>query len=148
MISRSRHYIPRPAGHPSQEGNTAQDYMKKILWYNPKLKQLSKELRKQGILSEVILWDFLKNKKMRGFGFNRQKPIDEYIVDFYCAELDLVIEIDGISHGAKIAYDEYRDHKLKSLGLSVLHFDDYQVKKDVDSVLMAIDWWIVENMAK
>jgi very-short-patch-repair endonuclease len=85
---------------------------------------------------------------MRGFAFNRQKPIDEYIVDFYCSELNLVIEIDGISHGAKIAYDEYRDYKLKSLGLSVLHFDDVVVKKDVDSVLRAIDWWIEKNMAK
>ncbi len=66
---------------------------RKIIPYNPKLKELAKKLRKQGILSEVLLWNELKQKKL-GYDFHRQKPIDEYIVDFYCEVLDLVIEID------------------------------------------------------
>nr|CBX29982.1 Uncharacterized protein HI0925 [uncultured Desulfobacterium sp.] len=66
--------------------------------YNPKLKALSRKLRKQGVLSEVLLWEQLKGKKMKGFQFMRQKPVGNYIVDFYCSKLKLVIEIDGESH--------------------------------------------------
>ena len=117
--------------------------MKKILSYNPKLKEVAKKLRKQGILSEVILWNFLKRKQLRGFDFHRQKPIDNYIVDFYCPELDLVIEIDGVSHGYKVEDDKIREQKLKSLGLNILHFSDSAVKKDIDSVLRGIDGWIM-----
>lgn len=116
--------------------------MRKVLPYNPRLKELAKQLRKQGILSEVILWGYLKNKQMRGFDFHRQKPIGEYIVDFYAPDLNLVIEIDGFSHGFKINYDETREKKLKSFGLSVLHFSDHVVKKDIDAVLKTIGGWI------
>ena len=66
--------------------------------YNPKLKALSRELRKQGVLSEVLLWAHLNGRKMKGYQFTRQKPIGNYIVDFYCSKLKLVIEIDGESH--------------------------------------------------
>ena len=119
--------------------------MHKILPYNPKLKELAKKLRQQGILSEVILWNFLKNKQMRGFDWHRQKPIDEYIVDFYSPTLNLVIEIDGSSHGDKIVYDERRQKKLESFGLSVLHFSDSIIKRDIDSVLRTIDGWIKDT---
>ena len=63
----------------------------KIL-YNPGLKQRARELRNQGILSEVLLWNQLKGRKIYGYQFMRQKPIGEYIVDFYCSKLKLVIE--------------------------------------------------------
>ena len=52
--------------------------------YNPVLKQRARELRKQGVLSEALLWNQLKGRKLRGYQFMRQKPIGEYIVDFYC----------------------------------------------------------------
>jgi len=119
--------------------------MKKILPYNPKLKEAAKKLRRQGILSEVILWNFLKRKQLRGFDFHRQKPIDNYIVDFYCPDLNLVIEIDGTTHGYKVEYDQVRESRLKSLGLTVLHFNDSTVKRDVDAVLRGIDGWIMET---
>ncbi|MEW6618406.1 MAG: DUF559 domain-containing protein, partial [bacterium] len=61
--------------------------------YNPKLKTYARELRKQGVLSEVLLWKYLRSRKMNGYQFMRQKPIGEYIVDFYCSKLKLVIEI-------------------------------------------------------
>ena len=74
--------------------------------YNPELKQRARDLRKQGVLSEVLLWNQLKGRKLRGYQFMRQKPIGAYIVDFYCSKLRLVIEIDGESHSGKFDYDE------------------------------------------
>ncbi len=74
----------------------------------------------------------------------RQKPIDDYIVDFFCSKLKLVIEIDGISHNDKSEIDRIRCQKLKSLGLSILRFYDWDVKKDIYAVVKAIELWIEE----
>lgn len=112
--------------------------------YNPKLKPLARELRKNSTLSEVILWNQLKARKIDGYQFMRQKPIDEYIVDFYCNKLNLVIEIDGDSHSRKAEEDQIRQRKLESLGLSFLRFYDSDVKKNLDGVLTVIRNWIRE----
>lgn len=109
-----------------------------IINYNPKLKQLAKNLRKNSTLSEVLLWNYLKNKRMKGYDWHRQKPIDNYIADFYCPALKLVIEIDGASHGGKEKYDEIRIKKLESLGLHVLIFDDMEIKNNIGDVLTEI----------
>ncbi len=79
------------------------------IYYNPKVKKLARELRNDSTLSEVLLWNQLKARKMRGYQFMRQKPIGEYIVDFFCSKLKLVIEIDGESH-----VDKYEQDKLDS----------------------------------
>lgn len=71
---------------------------RKIIPYDPKLKMLVRKLRNNSTLSEVLLWLELKGKQMKGYDFHRQKPIDNYIVDFFCHELMLAIEIGGISH--------------------------------------------------
>ena len=60
------------------------------IYYKPRLKTFSRELRKKGTLSEVLLWDILKGKKIKGYQFMRQKPIGDYIVDFFCSKLKLV----------------------------------------------------------
>ncbi len=78
------------------------------IYYNQKLKFLSRELRKKSTLSEVLLWNKLKARKIKGYQFMRQKPINNYIVDFYCSKLKLVIEIDGISHNDKSEKDRKR----------------------------------------
>jgi len=70
----------------------------KIVPYNPELKSLAKELRRNMTLSEVLLWNELRKKQMLGFDFDRQRPIYNFIVDFYCKELSLAIEIDGDTH--------------------------------------------------
>ena len=114
------------------------------IYYNPKLKELSKELRKDGNLSEVLLWEQLKARKMKGYQFMRQKPISNYIVDFYCSKLRLVIEIDGKSHDQKLDKDELRQKKLESLGLSLLRFYDQDVRNNLDGVIKAIGLWIEE----
>ncbi len=110
--------------------------------YNPKLKQLSRELRNNSTLSEVLLWNQLKGRKMKGYQFMRQKPIDNYIVDFFCSKLRLIIEIDGDSHIDKREEDEMRQRRLEGLGLTVLRFSDVEVKRQMDGVLRAIESWI------
>ena len=72
----------------------------------------------------------------------RQKPIDDYIVDFFCSRLGLVIEIDGESHSSRWRADQSRQRKLESLGLSVLRFYDSDVKNNLSGVLMSIEQWI------
>ncbi len=114
----------------------------KIIPYNPNLKKYARHLRNNSTLSEVLLWDAIKSGKMRGYGFNRQKPLDQYIVDFYCKELNLVIEIDGFSHDFKIESDRRRQEKLESFGLTILRFEDIAVKKDLGNVLFVIENWI------
>ena len=119
-----------------------------MLYYDPKLKQLSKELRRRSTLAEVLLWNQLKGSRMLGFGFLRQKPIHKYIVDFYCPRLKLVIEIDGDSHREKYESDQNREKELKSLGLYVLRFADRDVKQDMSNVLWSIQSWIEQGLKK
>ena len=116
----------------------------KIIPYNPKLKQLARILRNNSTMSEVLLWQYLKNKQMRGYDFDRQKPIDNYIVDFFCNELMLAIEIDGSSHNFDESYqqDLTRQNILEDLGVSFLRFNDIDIKKDIGNVIRAIDGWI------
>ncbi len=120
---------------------------RKIIPYNPKLKELAKKLRQNMTLSEVLLWQELKGKQMLGYDFDRQRPIDEYIVDFYCKDLFLAIEIDGITHTYEGAFekDQIRQLRLESLGVHFLRFDDLDVKRNMNWVLNTIHEWILEN---
>jgi very-short-patch-repair endonuclease len=118
----------------------------KIIPYNPKLREYAKELRKNSTLSEVLLWKEIKGKRL-GAEFHRQVPIDEYIVDFYCHELKLAIEIDGCSHDAKYKYDIHRQKKLEKFGITFIRFDDLEVKKDITNVLRALEI-VVEELKK
>ncbi|NIO82493.1 MAG: DUF559 domain-containing protein [Candidatus Aminicenantes bacterium] len=116
-----------------------------ILPYEKHLKELARELRKNSTLSEVLLWDCLKRKQMMGYDFHRQKPLDRYIVDFFCNEFMLAIEIDGDSHDNKEEEDEYRQKRLEALGVQFLRFSDKQVENNLDGVLRAIKAWIEER---
>ncbi|MFD2873647.1 endonuclease domain-containing protein [Mucilaginibacter ximonensis] len=91
--------------------------MPKIIPYNPKLKQLARKLRKDMTFGEVLLWSELKENKLLGFDFDRQHCIDNYIVDFYCKDLKLAIEIDGMSHHHEEAFmkDEIRQQILEKV---------------------------------
>ena len=102
-----------------------------MLHYDQKLKERSRELRKNSPLAEVLLWNQLKHHKMLGYQFLRQRPIYEYIVDFYCPKLKLVIEIDGDSHRNKFQSDQTRQRDLERLRLRVLRFQDRDVKHDM-----------------
>jgi very-short-patch-repair endonuclease len=116
-----------------------------IISYNPKLKELAKHLRKNSTLSEVLLWQQIKGKQMMGYSFHRQKPIQEYIVDFFCHELMLAIEIDGITHNEKITYDIQRQQEIELLGIDFLRFDDSDVKRNLAGVLEVIKMWIEKH---
>ncbi len=120
---------------------------RKIIPYNPKLKPLARALRKNMTFAEVLLWNELKQKKMLGYDFDRQRPIDNFIVDFYCKDLMLAIEIDGISHDYEevLARDEKRQKILENLGVRFLRFDDREVRNDMPNVLRTISYWIEKN---
>ncbi|USR91654.1 endonuclease domain-containing protein [Phormidium yuhuli AB48] len=96
---------------------------------------------------EIRLWNHLKRRQMQGFDFDRQRPIDEYIVDFYCKQLMLAIEIDGSSHDSEEAQeqDRYRQARLEALGVRFLRFTNWQVMHETDGVLRAIRQWIRDN---
>jgi very-short-patch-repair endonuclease len=103
--------------------------------YNPKLKERARELRRAGNLSEVLLWNQLKNEQFMCLDFDRQKIVGNYIVDFYCAEKQAVIEVDGSSHDDKADYDAQRDAFLTGLGLQVIHIADSDIKRNLAGVL-------------
>ena len=99
------------------------------------MKERAKAFRKAGNLSEVLLWNQLKKGRLKGLDFDRQKIIGHYIVDFYCAEKNAVIEVDGSSHDDKADYDALRDAFLAGLGLRVIHLLDKDVKQDMAAVI-------------
>ena len=111
-----------------------------IIPYNPKLVPLARKLRNNSTLSEVLLWKRLRNKQLRGYDFDRQKPIGNYIVDFYCAELMLAIEIDGSSHELKPEEDACRQKEIERFGVTVIRFDDSAVKRHMIQVLEELKW--------
>ena len=107
--------------------------------YNRKLNEPAKNLRSNLTDAEDCLWDRLKLKHL-GFVFNRQKPIGEYIADFYCRKAKLIIEVDGGRHFSKdtVDNDRVRDEYMRSLGLTVLRFSNSEVLKNTDRVVATI----------
>jgi len=95
----------------------------------------------------VLLLKQLKGKQMHGFDFDRdrQKPIDNYRVDFFCNERMLAIEIAGDSHDSKEEYDKRRQTKLESFGVRFLRFTDLDVKRNMEGVIGTIASWILRN---
>ena len=113
-----------------------------FLPYNPHLKQFSRDLRKGYQIAEVIMWKCLRAKNW-GYAFRRQYPILNYIADFYCKQLDLVVEIDGNSHFSAEAQerDAERDRQMQAIGLKVIRVDDGEVRKDAERIAN----WIIEQ---
>ena len=109
---------------------------------NKFLRERARNLRKNSTLSEVVFWNAVKNKQINGIDFDRQKVIGNYIVDFYCAQLKLVIEIDGSSHDNKQGYDTTRDEYLRTLGLHVLHVYESDVRYDINGVIQMLHEYI------
>jgi very-short-patch-repair endonuclease len=113
--------------------------------YNKNLKQFSRNLRNHSTRSEIILWKELRAAQL-GYTFNRQKPILNYIVDFFCKPLNLVIEVDGESHlDENVAKrDKIRQSNLEKLGLHFLRFNGFVVFNDLDYVIGTIEKKIAE----
>ena len=114
--------------------------------YNKNLKQPSRDLRNSMTDAEQLLWQRLRRKQILGLQFYRQKPILNFIVDFYCPSVSLVIECDGGQHytAEGLEADRVRDEALAELGLTVLRFDNRQVLTEIDAVVEKI-YCVVEQ---
>ena len=111
----------------------------KLLPYNPKLRERAKELRKAGNLCEVLLWQKLCKGKFKNYDFDRQKIIGNFIVDFYCTNCGVIIEIDGSSHDDKEEYDSERDAFLRGLGLAVIHISAQDILHNLESIMAMLN---------
>jgi len=120
--------------------------MSRFIPYNPKLKALARKLRKDMTFGEVLLWNELKDNKVMGFDFDRQRCIDNFIVDFYCKDLMLAIEIDGMSHNYEEAFekDELRQQKLESFGIVLIRFSESEMKNDMLNTIRTIESAIID----
>ena len=116
----------------------------KFIPYNRNLKEFSRQLRQHSTKGEVLLWNRLKQNQLRELQFNRQKPLGNYIVDFYCKPLDLVIEIDGGSHlFSEVSVNDAKRQKiLEGMGLTLLRFAEQEVRFEMDNVLWEIERWM------
>jgi very-short-patch-repair endonuclease len=106
-----------------------------VLPYNKNLTDRAREHRKNPTTAESKIWnEVLRMRQFANYKFLRQKPIDNYIVDFYCSELRLVIEIDGESHADTVEYDAERTRVLQSLGLTVVRYTNDDVIQNIQGV--------------
>ncbi|WP_420583357.1 endonuclease domain-containing protein [Reichenbachiella sp.] len=123
--------------------------MREIIPYDKKLVPLARKLRNNMTLAEILLWQEIKNKQL-GVRFSRQIPIDHFIVDFYCKDLFLAIEVDGESHyhDDQPTKDKKRQGRLESLGVKFLRFDDIDIKTNIKWVLNEIYYTVNEMTAQ
>ena len=120
--------------------------MNKFYHYNKNLKQHSKQLRSNSTLAEIILWnEILKGRKL-GYQFHRQRPILNYIADFFCKELNLIIETNGATHFYEEVKkkDKEKEENLISHGYSILRLKDTEVVGELEMVKRRIQLWIME----
>jgi very-short-patch-repair endonuclease len=113
--------------------------------FNSLLKNRARALRKAHNLPEVLFWQQVRNKQFYGLDFNRQKIIGNYIVDFYCTRLGLVVEIDGGIHEMQEEYDQRRQKWLEVRGCKVLRFSTDLVKNHIDQVLVELEEFILAH---
>lgn len=107
---------------------------------SPNIFEKATALRKNMTLAELILWKKLKDRKLFKSKFRRQHPVNIFVVDFYCHEYKLAVEIDGEIHLNKEAneYDSERTNNLNKFGIKVLRFSNYQIIFNIDSVIIKI----------
>ncbi len=116
--------------------------------YNKRLQPFANKHRKNMTKAEACLWKYvLKARKMRGYRFRRQRPVLNYIADFMCKELMLVIEVDGFTH--LLNETKHRDQKkqtdLEAVGFTILRFKDEEVLRQIGQVIETVENWIVEK---
>jgi very-short-patch-repair endonuclease len=116
--------------------------------FNPKTSEgKRKGLRRESTIPEKYMWSRLRGKQMHGYKFRRQFGVDRFIIDFYCPELKLAIEIDGKTHLGEKAeqYDIWREKHLDALGIQCIRFSDDEVLKRLDDVTQKI-WKIIDHI--
>jgi len=118
--------------------------------YRQDLKKLARRLRQQMTDAELKLWSRIRRKQICDVQFYRQKPLLDFIVDFYAPSVELVIEVDGGQHFEPEHQDRdnLRDERLEEIGLRVLRFDNIQVLKELDAVVERIHEVVEQSHAR
>ena len=119
----------------------------KIIPYNPKLREFARQLRNNSTLSEVLLWKQIKGKAL-GVKFKRQVPMLEYIVDFYCQEIGLAIEVDWNIHDFRYLEDAQRQQEIEKSGVIFIRFSNEEIKNNMFSVILSLESKIEELKAE
>lgn len=109
------------------------------------LKVYAREMRKKMPDAEQLLWHLLRNRRVAGAKFRRQHPVGRYILDFYCVEKRLAIELDGSQHSEQVDYDQKRDTYLNLQGIHVLRFWNNQMLLETEAVLESIYLNLMKN---
>lgn len=118
------------------------------LYYNKKLKEYARRLRKQATKAEVKLWnEVLRGRQLHGYTFLRQRPVLFFIADFMCKDLMLIIEVDGYTHEWEEQWvlDQKRQKELEELGFSFLRFTDEEILEDIRNVERVIETWVLDH---
>jgi very-short-patch-repair endonuclease len=121
-----------------------------MLYYgNRELVRRARVLRSNMTKAEIILWSSLRSKQINGYKFRRQQPLLDYIVDFYCEDLKLIIEVDGEIHflSEKINYDSKRNNMLKANGYNIIHLSNFEIETEINSTINKIISYISENLS-
>ena len=100
--------------------------------------EVARAYRKDPIRCESLLWQELRNRKLDDRKFRRQRPIGPFIVDFYCEQEQLVVEVDGPIQAVQRAADQERQELLEMTGVQLVRVPDEQVENDIESVLTKI----------
>ena len=117
------------------KGRVREGFESAFLPYNKTLTEHARENRKNPTAAESKIWnEVLRLRQFASYKFLRQKPIDNFIVDFYCSELRLVIEIDGDSHADSVEYDAERTKILEAAGLTVVRYTNDEVLRNIHGV--------------
>ena len=122
------------------------DFMNLIIPYRRHLKDYARELRKQMTLAEQEIWEAIRKQRL-GVEFHRQVPMLDYIVDFYCHEIGLVIEIDGRIHDFQALADGTRQARLEGYGVRFLRFTNEEVFERLPEVLKEMERVIEESLS-
>ncbi|MEC4676059.1 MAG: endonuclease domain-containing protein [Nitrospirota bacterium] len=118
-----------------------------ILPYDPKLKEKARYFRNNSTKAKIRLWLYLKRRQIMGYDFHRQKPIGNFIVDFFCRELMLAIELDGYTHTFEEVADrdEKKEQRLRESGVRVKRFRDEDVMNNIEGVMEEIEGWVKKH---
>ena len=110
--------------------------------------ELAKSLRNTMTYHERLVWEKLKGKQICGLRFRRQHPIRFFIVDFYCHEAMLVVEVDGEIHYDRIDYDDGRSAEMEKFGIKVIRFANFEVENNIDKVIKSIETIVKERIKR
>ena len=114
------------------------------IYYDRKLRQQARQLRKHPTTAEQLLWQQLRSRKL-GYKFRRQHALHGFIVDFYCYELMLIIEVDGSIHDHQQERDQLKDQKLTSHHYKVLRFKNHEIANNLAKVINIIKCYLTKT---